>query len=117
MNRKVLLSSSLVSVLLLSAMFGILSVRVVAADAREKIAAAIILAYKGAAVYSSGASLEEHLRYRPNNLIQWHLISFLKQKGHKWYEVGGAQPFSHDSKLKGIYMFKKGGEAPLYADT
>jgi len=60
MNRKVLLSSSLASVLL-SAMFGILSVRAVATDAREKIAAAIILAYKGAAVYSSGASLEEHL--------------------------------------------------------
>ena len=35
MNRKVLLSSFLVSVLLLSAMFGILSVRVVAADSGE----------------------------------------------------------------------------------
>ena len=75
---------------------------------REKIAAAIILAYKGTAVYNSGASLEEHLRYRPNNLIQWHVISFLKQKGHKWCEVGGVPPFSHDPKLKGIYMFKKG---------
>jgi len=41
-------------------MVKILSVRVVATDAREKIATAIILAYKGATVYSSGASLEEH---------------------------------------------------------
>lgn len=39
--------------------------------------------------FMSGASLAEYHQLRPNNLMQWHLISWAAQRGLSRYDLGG----------------------------
>lgn len=72
----------------------------------KKIATALISKYNKKAVYLSGPSLTEYRHLRPNHLIQWKIITYLKEKGYELYELGAAGYDSPDSKVKGIARFK-----------
>jgi predicted N-acyltransferase len=73
----------------------------------EKIAAVFILMYKEAAIYNSGASATEYLKYEPNAFLQWEVIKFLVQNKFKAYDLGGVDPLSKDPKLQSLNLFKR----------
>ncbi|MEM2779993.1 MAG: GNAT family N-acetyltransferase [Candidatus Bathyarchaeia archaeon] len=73
----------------------------------KRIAAVFILMYKGAAIYNSGASATEYLKYEPNAFLQWEVIKFLVQNKFKVYDLGGADPLSKDPKMQSLNMFKR----------
>jgi hypothetical protein len=73
----------------------------------ERVAAVIILMYKEAAVYNSGASSTEYLKYEPNSFLQWEVMKFLLQNKFKAYDLGGAIPLAKDAKLQSMNMFKR----------
>jgi len=67
--------------------------------------AGLIAAVMGdSAVYLLGATSDEGLTAKGSYLLQWRLIQELKQKGVKWYDLGGIDP----DKNPGVYHFKKG---------
>ena len=73
----------------------------------EAVAAINVAAFKGAAVYWTGASLEEHARNGVNNLLLWKTMLWAKNNGIRWYEVGEASPDAEDPKLRGLSRFKR----------
>ncbi len=73
----------------------------------ERVAAVIILMYKEAAVYNSGASSTEYLKHEPNSFLQWEVMKFLLQNKFKVYDLGGVVPLSKDAKLRSMNMFKR----------
>ena len=72
----------------------------------KKIAAALISKYNRKAVYLSGPSLTEYRHLTPNHLIQWNIITYLKENEFESYELGAAGPDSPDPKVRGIARFK-----------
>ena len=72
----------------------------------KKIATALISKYNKKAVYLSGPSLTEYRHLSPNHLVQWNIITYLKENGFESYELGAAGHDSPDSKVKGIARFK-----------
>lgn len=83
----------------------------------KTIAGGLFLATPFEMIYYEGASDPGFLKLQPNNMIQWHAISWAKQQGIRYYDLGGT-PLNPDRKhpLHGVYMFKKqwGGELHRY---
>lgn len=51
-----------------------------------------------------GATTQAGLKHSASNLLQWHLIRLLKDRGIRWYDLGGIDPQGNP----GVYEFKKG---------
>lgn len=51
-----------------------------------------------------GASTQAGMMHSASNLLQWHLIRTLKNRGGLWYDIGGIDPQDNP----GVYQFKKG---------
>jgi lipid II:glycine glycyltransferase (peptidoglycan interpeptide bridge formation enzyme) len=56
------------------------------------------------AVYLLGASTPEGNQLKASYFLQWHAILQAKQRGCKWYDLGGIDPEGN----KGVFHFKKG---------
>jgi lipid II:glycine glycyltransferase (peptidoglycan interpeptide bridge formation enzyme) len=54
--------------------------------------------------YIQGATGELALKTKASNLLQWHFLSLAKQRGMRWYDLGGIEP----ETLPGVYHFKAG---------
>jgi lipid II:glycine glycyltransferase (peptidoglycan interpeptide bridge formation enzyme) len=55
-------------------------------------------------VYLLGASSEQALKTKAAYLLQWHAIKVAKEKGCRWYDLGGIDP----EKNPGVFHFKQG---------
>jgi hypothetical protein len=55
-------------------------------------------------VYLLGASSEQALKTKAAYLLQWHAIKVAKEKGCRWYDLGGIDPQNNP----GVYHFKQG---------
>ncbi len=62
------------------------------------------------AMYTYGASSNEHRNMMPNHLMQWELIKWAQQSGCKWYDFRGVSPKkgAGDAHLEGLNRFKEG---------
>lgn len=56
------------------------------------------------AIYVLGATGDEGLNLKGAYLLQWALISWLKENGYRWYDLGGIDP----ERNPGVYHFKSG---------
>lgn len=72
----------------------------------KTIAGTIIRLYPAAMIeYAANNSLDEHLKLRPNDLLQWHVVDWACREGFKRYNLGGAH----------LFVRRMGGEvAPVY---
>lgn len=61
-----------------------------AVHADQIIAGGIFLLFRRTAYYLSGASYNDTLHLRPNNLIQWKFIEWAASSGYQAYDMGGA---------------------------
>jgi hypothetical protein len=67
--------------------------------------AGLVAAVTGnSAIYLLGATSDAGLNARGAYLLQWSLISFLKENGIKFYDLGGIDPATNP----GVYQFKRG---------
>jgi hypothetical protein len=83
-----------------------------------------VLSYQRVAFYNGvallgGVSYADSSRERGlygNDLMQWHMIEWAKEKGMRWLDYGGAVPEATTAKLQGIYRFKAkwGGDLVEY---
>ncbi len=55
-------------------------------------------------VYLLGATSDEGLQAKAAYLLQWRVIQSAREKGFKWYDLGGIDP----EKNPGVYHFKSG---------
>lgn len=70
----------------------------------EPVSAGIISAIGDTGIYLLGATANKGLRVNGSNLIHWRVINWLKERGYKWYDLGGIDP----SGNPGVYNFKRG---------
>ena len=56
------------------------------------------------AIYLLGATNGEGLKLQSAYLLQWTMINWLKEKGIRWYDLGGIDP----ERNPGVYSFKRG---------
>jgi lipid II:glycine glycyltransferase (peptidoglycan interpeptide bridge formation enzyme) len=68
------------------------------------VAGLVASAIGDSAIYLLGATSDEGLNTKGAYLLQWTLIKWLKEKGIRWYDLGGIDPKSNP----GVYSFKKG---------
>lgn len=81
------------------------------------------------AMYTYGASNNEHRNLMPNHLMQWEMIKWAVDNNCKWYDFRGVSPKKEkddNDKLSGLNRFKEGfnprfveyiGEFDLPLDT
>lgn len=76
----------------------------------KPIAGAIAYLFGDKAMYTYGASSNEHRNVMPNHLMQWTMIQWAKESGCKWYDFRGVSPKkgSGDDHLQGLNRFKEG---------
>lgn len=77
----------------------------------KPVAGAIAYLFGDKAMYTYGASSNEHRNVMPNHLMQWTLIRWAKESGCKWYDFRGVSPRrDHDQNdhLAGLNRFKEG---------
>ena len=55
-------------------------------------------------VYLLGASEKAGLETKASYLLQWHVITKAKERGLRWYDLGGIDPVNNH----GVYHFKRG---------
>lgn len=83
----------------------------------KTIAGGLFLTTKHEMIYYEGASDARYLDLQPNNIIQWHVIEWAKQRGIRYYDLGGAlyNP-DKDHPLYGVHIFKRqwGGRLHRY---
>ena len=75
------------------------------------VAAAIVYHFGDKAMYTYGASSNEHRNVMPNHLMQWRLIQWAKREGCKWYDFRGVSPRQQadgSDRLQGLNRFKEG---------
>ncbi len=70
----------------------------------ESIACTIVTAIGSAGIYILGATGNKGLNMKGSYLLHWRLIDWLKDKGCKYYDLGGINP----DKNPGVYNFKAG---------
>lgn len=68
------------------------------------VAAVVCSAIGHSGIYLLGASNEEGRKLKGSYLLQWAIVRFLKERGVRYYDLGGIDP---DANL-GVYYFKKG---------
>lgn len=76
----------------------------------QPIAGAIAYIFGDKAMYTYGASSNEHRNVMPNHLMQWTMIQWAKESGCKWYDFRGVSPRkgNGDEHLQGLNRFKDG---------
>lgn len=77
----------------------------------KPVAGAIAYLFGDKAMYTYGASSNEHRNVMPNHLMQWTLIKWAKESGCKWYDFRGVSPRKEpdaDDHLSGLNRFKEG---------
>jgi lipid II:glycine glycyltransferase (peptidoglycan interpeptide bridge formation enzyme) len=55
-------------------------------------------------IYLLGATNEEGMKEKGSYLLQWRMIEWLKERGCRWYDLGGVDPDGNP----GVYHFKTG---------
>jgi len=66
-------------------------------------------------LYYENAANPRCLSLQPNNAIQWHAISWAKEQGIRYYDLGGALAASDKrSFLRGVHVFKRQWGGKLY---
>jgi lipid II:glycine glycyltransferase (peptidoglycan interpeptide bridge formation enzyme) len=73
-------------------------------DKGVPVAGVVASAMGNSAIYLLGATSDSGLKAKGAYLLQWTLISWLKQRGIRWYDLGGIDPEGNP----GVYLFKKG---------
>jgi hypothetical protein len=68
------------------------------------VAGLVVSAMGDSAIYLLGATSDEGLRSQGAYLLHWTMIQWLKEKGIRWYDLGGIDPIANP----GVYSFKKG---------
>lgn len=82
------------------------------------VAGALVYLFGDKAMYTYGASSNEHRNVMPNHLMQWTLIKWAKARGCKWYDFRGVSPRKdggQDDHLRGLNRFKA-GFSPRYVE-
>ncbi|MEH6546674.1 MAG: peptidoglycan bridge formation glycyltransferase FemA/FemB family protein [Sneathiella sp.] len=75
------------------------------ASKKGEMLAAHVGSYVGdTAVYLLGASSAEGNQLKASYFLQWHAILQAKERGCKWYDLGGIDPEGN----QGVFHFKKG---------
>lgn len=70
-----------------------------------KLLNAIVLSAIGdTAIYLLGATSADGLKLKGAYLLQWHAIQWLKDRGCRWYDLGGI----NSERNPGVYHFKSG---------
>lgn len=70
-----------------------------------KIVAANVSSFLGdTCVYLLGATNEAGLKSNASYLLQWHVLTYAKELGLHWYDLGGIDPEANP----GVYHFKNG---------
>lgn len=75
------------------------------------VAGAIAYIFGDKAMYTYGASSNEHRNVMPNHLMQWTMIRWALDRGCKWYDFRGVSPKKGDDSddhLQGLNRFKEG---------
>ncbi|MCL5104216.1 MAG: peptidoglycan bridge formation glycyltransferase FemA/FemB family protein [Armatimonadetes bacterium] len=74
------------------------------------VAGAIAYLFGDKAMYTYGASSNEHRNVMPNHLMQWTMIQWAMENGCKWYDFRGVSPKKDDGDdhLRGLNRFKEG---------
>jgi FkbH-like protein len=73
-------------------------------DRGVPVAGLVTSAMGDSAIYLLGATSDDGLKSQGAYLLQWTLIRWLKEKGIRWYDLGGIDPIVNP----GVYSFKKG---------
>ena len=73
-------------------------------DKGAPVAGLVASAIGDSAIYLLGATSDAGLNSKGAYLLQWTLISWLKERGVKWYDLGGIDPEGNP----GVYHFKRG---------
>lgn len=75
------------------------------------VAGAIAYIFGDKAMYTYGASSNQHRNVMPNHLMQWRMIQWAVEHGCKWYDFRGVSPKKGDGSddhLQGLNRFKEG---------
>jgi hypothetical protein len=70
----------------------------------EFIAGLVTSAMGNSAIYLLGATNDEGLKSQGAYLLQWTMIKWFKERGVRWYDLGGIDP----ERNPGVYSFKRG---------
>jgi peptidoglycan pentaglycine glycine transferase (the first glycine) len=84
----------------------------------KTIAGSLFLCSTHEMIYYENASNAHYLDLQPNNVIQWEAILWAKQRGMKYYDLGGTLYYpDRKHPLYGVHVFKKqwGGRLYRYA--
>jgi lipid II:glycine glycyltransferase (peptidoglycan interpeptide bridge formation enzyme) len=73
-------------------------------DGGRPLAGLVASAMGDSAIYLLGATSDDGLNSKGSYLLQWTLIGWLKQRGIRWYDLGGIDPIGNP----GVYSFKRG---------
>jgi lipid II:glycine glycyltransferase (peptidoglycan interpeptide bridge formation enzyme) len=68
------------------------------------VAGTVVAAMGDSAIYLLGATNQEGLKSQGAYLLQWTAIQWLKERGIRWYDLGGIDPDGNP----GVYSFKRG---------
>jgi hypothetical protein len=55
-------------------------------------------------IYLLGATCDEGMKTKGSYLLQWRMVQWLKERGCRWYDLGGINPETNP----GVYHFKAG---------
>jgi len=73
-------------------------------DKGAPVAGLVTSAMGDSAIYLLGATSEDGLKSQGAYLLQWTMMRWLKERGVRWYDLGGIDPVGNP----GVYSFKKG---------
>ena len=73
-------------------------------DKGVPVAGLVASAMGDSAIYLLGATSDEGLKSKGAYLLQWTMMKWLKERGIRWYDLGGIDPEGNP----GVYSFKKG---------
>jgi lipid II:glycine glycyltransferase (peptidoglycan interpeptide bridge formation enzyme) len=73
-------------------------------DQGAPVAGLVTSAMGDSAIYLLGATNDEGLKSQGAYLLQWTMIRWLKERGIRWYDLGGIDP----ERNPGVYSFKRG---------
>lgn len=73
-------------------------------DRGVPVAGLVASAMGDSAIYLLGATSDDGLKSQGAYLLQWTMIRWLKEKGIRWYDLGGIDPIGNP----GVYSFKRG---------
>lgn len=82
-----------------------LKMRVLLAEREGKLMAGLVGAALGnTGIYLLGATSDEGSKAKGSYLLQWRLMQWLKERGCRWYDLGGV----NRERNPGVYHFKSG---------